>query len=207
MSTSAVTPEQGRNWREQATDWLSPLNVHLLGAGVLVLLCAYLLVHSLVLWSRTGASAQESIQTAKSQQVAADLAAKPLRGLDKKLEVARTEADKFYANRLPYAYSNVAEELGALAKKDNVRLSRVQYVQAPPANGLTEVRMDAQLTGDYTALAHFLNGLERDKSFFLITQIGLSGQQTGVVNLRVRLISYLREPMPAIAATTSGGAR
>ncbi|MBS1813884.1 MAG: hypothetical protein JSS87_03305 [Acidobacteria bacterium] len=207
MSTTAVTSDQRRSFREQAVGWLSPLNLHLLGAGALALLSAYLLVHCLVLWSRTGSAAQESIQTAKSQQAAADLAARPLRGMDKKLEVARNEADKFYANRLPFAYSDVAAELGALAKKDNVRLSRVQYVQAPPAHGLTEVRMDAQLTGDYRSLAHFLNGLERDRSFFLISQIALSGQQSGIVNLRVRIMTYLREPMPASAASTNGGAR
>ena len=84
---------------------------------------------------------------------------------------------------------------------------RVQYVQAPPAHGLTEVRMDAQLTGDYRSLAQFLNGLERNRSFFLITQIALSGQQSGIVNLRIRFITYLREPMPASAATTAGGAQ
>lgn len=203
--TPPVAPDTRRNLRDQAVGWLSPLNAHLIGAGALLLIAVYLLVHCILLWSRTGASADEAVRTARTQQTAAELAARPLRGIDAKLDTARASADNFYRDRLPYAYSNVAAELGALAKRTNVRLTRVQYVQAPPAHDLTEVRMDAQLTGEYRALAQFINGLERDRSFFLVTNVGLSGQQTGVVNLRLRIVTYLREPMPASAATTAGG--
>ena len=38
---------------------------------------------------------------------------------------------------------------------------------------------------------HFINGLERDKTFFLISAVTLTGQQGGLVNLRLRLITYL----------------
>ena len=41
--------------------------------------------------------------------------------------------------------------------------------------------------------------LARNKSFFLIESIGLSGSQNGLVNLRLRLGTYLREPMPGYA--------
>jgi hypothetical protein len=40
----------------------------------------------------------------------------------------------------------------------------------------------------------FINAMERDKMFFLIYSINLTGQQTGQVNLRVRLSTYLRAP-------------
>ncbi len=54
--------------------------------------------------------------------------------------------------------------------------------------------MDARLSGDYRPLVEFLNALERDKSFFLIDGVGLTGQQSGTVNLRLRLTTYLRMP-------------
>jgi len=41
----------------------------------------------------------------------------------------------------------------------------------------------------------FVNSLERDKMFFLITGVTLTGQQSGTVGLRVRLTSYLRSPV------------
>jgi hypothetical protein len=43
----------------------------------------------------------------------------------------------------------------------------------------------------------FLNALERDKQFFLIDGVGLTGQQSGTVNLRLRLTTYLRTPQGA----------
>ena len=54
-----------------------------------------------------------------------------------------------------------------------------------------ELRLDASLTGEYAPLMHFINGLERSKTFFLISGLTLTGQQGGTVNLRLRLNTYL----------------
>jgi type IV pilus assembly protein PilO len=190
--------------REQAVSWLSPLNLHIAGAALLAVVNLYLLVHIALVWSNSGTQGEDALATARAEQVAAEIAARPLRGLDTKIEVSNAEATKFYEGRLPYAYSNVAAELGALKTHYNVRLSRVQYLLKPAANGVSEVGMDAALTGDYRSLAGFINGLERDRSFFLITAIGLTGQQTGIVNLRMRLTTYLREPMPIAPSAANG---
>jgi hypothetical protein len=63
------------------------------------------------------------------------------------------------------------------------------------AGELTEAKMDASLSGDYRPLVLFVNSLERDKMFFLITGVTLTGQQSGTVGLRVRLTTYLRSPV------------
>jgi hypothetical protein len=64
-------------------------------------------------------------------------------------------------------------------------------VLGDPGKQLTEVQMDASLSGDYRSLVTFINGLERDKHFFLVDNLSLTGQQTGQVNLRLRLTTYL----------------
>ena len=46
--------------------------------------------------------------------------------------------------------------------------------------------MDASLSGEYAPLMHFINGLERSKTFFLINGLTLTGQQGGLVNLRLQ---------------------
>ena len=46
--------------------------------------------------------------------------------------------------------------------------------------------MDASLSGEYAPLMHFINGLERSKTFFLINGLTLTGQQGGLVNLRLK---------------------
>jgi hypothetical protein len=132
---------------------------------------------------------------------AAEVASRPLAGLDDKLKQATVESDKFYAKRLPYSYSEVVGELGVLNKKAGVKLTRGQYTEAPVLEGgiapLTEVRMDVSLSGDYKPLMLFINGLERDKIFFLIRSVALVGQQSGTVGVRLGLTTYLRTPVGA----------
>ena len=53
------------------------------------------------------------------------------------------------------------------------------------------MRIDANLAGEYSGIMHFINGLERDKTFFVISAVTLTGQQGGLVNLRLRLNTYL----------------
>jgi type IV pilus assembly protein PilO len=82
-----------------------------------------------------------------------------------------------------------------------VKLTRGQYAEGPvladSAGALTEVRMDYSLTGDYRPLVQFINGLERDKMFFSIRAMALTGQQSGAVGVRLRLMTYLRAPAGA----------
>jgi hypothetical protein len=59
--------------------------------------------------------------------------------------------------------------------------------------------MDAGLSGDYTAIMRFINGLERSQTFFVIRAMALTGQQSGTVNLRLQVSTWLR---PADAAAS-----
>lgn len=180
--------------------WMSPLNVHFVAAALLLLFNLWLVVQLVLAFSAAGARGDDQIAQAHAQQVAAELAARKLRGLDTKLATSEAQAKQFYSTRLPYGYADVAAELGRLGQRTGVRLSRVQYLTAAPGNGLTPARLDAAVTGEYKQLALFINGLERDRTFFQIENITLSGQQGGQVSLRLRISTYLREPMPGLAA-------
>lgn len=184
---------------ERAKVLVTELNLHFAGVALLAVLVLYLVAHTIYVWQAMNAHDQAAIEQAHVQMVAAELAAKPLRGLDTKLAASTTDADRFYKGRLPYAYSEVLAELGAVTKREGVHLTRVQYVQNGVLQGedaLTELRMDASVSGDYRSIVHFINAMERDKVFFVIYGINLTGQQTGQVNLRLRLTTYLRGPMP-----------
>jgi hypothetical protein len=138
----------------------------------------------------------------------AEIAALPLRGLDAKLARATEEADRFSRQRLPASDSDVAGELGALTKKQAVHLTRAQYFHAPVLAGsageLTEVRIDATLSGDYRPLVQFINSIERDKLFFVINTETLNGQQSGTVNLRMGLTTYEQGAAAQDRATAQG---
>jgi type IV pilus assembly protein PilO len=168
----------------------------------------YLLVHMAFTWrAATGDNAQALADQTIARETA-KIARQPLEGLDEKLAQATKDADKFYKERLPIANSDVVGELGALAKKQGVKLTRANYAYAPVLEGtaaeLTEEKMDASLSGDYRPLVLFVNALERDKMFFLLTGVTLTGQQSGTVGLRLRLTTYLRSPVGTESSEKNG---
>ncbi len=199
---SGVTISSER--RERLQKAASALNLHIAGAGLLLLLCLYFAVHLILVSNSTGAQGEAAIAAAQSRLAAAEIQARQLRGLDAKLQASDQDAARFYQERLPYAYSDVAAQLGQLSKQTGVRLSRASYVQSVPVDGATEIRIDAAVTGEYSALARFVNGLERDRSLFLVESMVLSGAQNGLVNLQMRIGTYIREPILTGAPATGG---
>jgi type IV pilus assembly protein PilO len=213
MSALELKPKVANgNGAGPARNWLSPLNLHWAGVGLLVLVNLYLLGHMAYLWHASSKYNADAIAAQRVELKTADVAAVPLRGLDAKLPLATEEADRFYHDRLPAKGSDMLHELGELTKKAGVRLTRVQYAAATVLAGtpgeLTEVRMDATLTGDYRPLMLFLNSLERDKMFFVVNRVTLTGQQTGTVSLRMGLTTYLRNEgtQDLVSDETSGDA-
>ena len=205
MSSAAVVPPPNSSsllrhvprLTAQARALLTAMNLHFAGVAALGVLVLYLVAHLVYVGQALNSSNQDALDQQRNELRAAEIAAKPLRGLDVKLVDSTKAADQFYAMRLPYAYSQVAAELGVLTKQAGVRLARVQYSQNPVLSGsatLNEVAMDASISGDYRPVVQFINATERDKMFFVINGINLTGQQTGQVNLRIRLTTYLRLP-------------
>ena len=192
---------------------LSPLNLHWSGVGLLALVNLYLLAQMGFLWQTSSRYNADAIAQQRIVLKTAGMAAQPLRGLDAKLARATQEADRFTRQRLPASDSEVAAELGALTKKQDVRLTRAQYTHSPvlagSANQLTEVRIDATLSGDYRPLVQFINTIERDKLFFVINTLTLTGQQSGTVNLRVGMKTYeqgvVAQDQPSTEGTAAGG--
>ena len=199
VATRTAVPQRLQGVSERTRALLTRLNLYYAGVAVLALVNIYLLGHMFFAWRAANSQNAEAIAQQTVTMRTAEIAKRPLEGLDAKLAQATADADKFSEKRLPFAYSEVAAELGALAKKQNVKLTRVQYAEAPVLEGgtgaLTEVKMDASLSGDYRPLVLFINGLERDKMFYLIEGVTLTGQQSGTVGLRLRLKTFLRPPV------------
>lgn len=229
MSTTATVPppsnssllRQGPRLTERARALLTAVNLHYAGVAALLVIVLYIALHLLFLSQSLKANNAEALNQQRMQLATARVQAEPLRGLDQKLSVSNEQADAFYAERLPFAYSQVLSELGRLTQKANVKLANVQYAETPVLSGayaLTQLNMDASVSGDYRPIVEFINSLERNKIFFLVNGINLSGQQTGMVNLRIHLTTFLRPPTateasasnavePAPDATPAGGAR
>ena len=118
-----------------------------------------------------------------------------LNNLPKKVDAADEDAQRFYDARISPNWSTILGQLGAVATKNQVRLLRAAYAPNPAAaGGLTELHIDAGLSGQYSDLMRFINGIERDQDhvFFIIDRVTLTGQQGGLVNLRMQLRTYIR---------------
>ncbi len=117
----------------------------------------------------------------------------PLNNLDEKLKVARRQIADFYDNRIADEYSSIAEEVGKVAKENNVRISLAKYgAEEAEIPGLQRVKIEAGIDGDYVNIVKFINALERDELFFIIDSVALTEQQGGTVKLVVKLETYLQ---------------
>jgi type IV pilus assembly protein PilO len=135
---------------------------------------------------------------AKTRQV------QPLRGLDKKIPMARQQIDDFYSNRLTSEDSEISADLEKLASTSGVKINGVKYAQdergdttndlpqRAEAAGLHRILLEADLSGDYLQLMRFVNGLERNRLFFIVDSVQLGGEQGGTVKLQMRLETYRR---------------
>jgi Tfp pilus assembly protein PilO len=183
-------------WRERLK---SPLTWHLAGFAVVLLLVIVLGVRLGLDWAATNGRSIDALAGKQVELKALDLKTAPLRGLDKRVEESRAQIKTFYSKRIPPNYSTIAERVGELEVKSGVRLSRLQYTQGPAGTDLTEISMDAGISGSYPEIMRFVNSLERDQNFFVIRTMALTGQQGGLVNLRLRVSTWLR---PADAAAS-----
>jgi len=181
--------EKRSPWSERLA---SPLTWHYVGFALLLATVVVLATRFALDWVATSSRTTDVIAGKQLELKALELQTKPLRGLDKRVDQTRDDIKDFYDKRIPANYSSILEKIGALQVKSGVRLSRMQYAQGLAGRDLTEIAMDAGVTGDYPQIMHFINSLERDKTFFVIRAMGLTGQQGGLVNLSLRLSTWLR---------------
>ncbi len=184
-----MTIRPATTWRERLT---SPLNWHAAGFVVLLVGAIGLSVRLGLDWAATNGRSSDALVLKQVELKAKELQTAPLRGLDRRVEESRAQIKDFYDKRIPANYSSISTRIGELQVKSGVRLSRVQYTQGPPGSDLTEISMDAGISGSYPDIMRFVNSLERDENFFVIRAMQLAGQQGGQVNLRLRLSTWLR---------------
>jgi len=184
-----MSTERTSTWRERLS---SPLTWHYVGFFVLLAVVIGLSVRLGLDWAATNSRSADAMAGKQVQLKALDLETAPLRGLDKRVDASRATLRTFYDKRIPPNYSSISSRIGELAVSSGVRLTRVAYTQGAPGTDLTEIDMDAGITGDYPQIMRFVNGLERDPIFFIIRAMSLTGEQGGQVSLRLRVSTWLR---------------
>lgn len=179
----------------------SKLNLYIALVAVLLISVLVLGTRLVVAWHESHSDQTEQYESDMATYAVLQAQTQNLRALPAQLARSRGQAERFVNTRIPTSDSEILEQLGALKDKDKVRLSRAGYTFLPAIPGLLEMQIDANVSGGYTPVMHFINDLERDKdhAFFTLRSITLTGEQTGQVNLRVRMTTY----MQADAATSA----
>lgn len=184
-----MTPQNTVTTREGLS---SPLTWHYLGFGLMIVVVLGLAIRLGFDWAATNASSSGALANKQIELKTLELQTTPLRGLDQRVVESRKQIEEFYAGRIPANYSSIAAEVGSLSVKSGVHLSGMQYTQGATSGNLTEISLDARISGEYQQIMHFVNGLERDKTFFIIRAMSFTGQQGGLVGLRLRVSTWMR---------------
>jgi type IV pilus assembly protein PilO len=138
-------------------------------------------------------SRRQELNQLGSELQAKTLQVEPLTNLDKKVITANRQIADFYKKRFPAQDSEIPTQFGKLAAASGVTIEQVKYkVDEAEIGRLEPVEMEADLSGNYVSLAKFINALERDDMFFMISSITLAGEQKGPIKLQMKLETYLK---------------
>jgi type IV pilus assembly protein PilO len=117
----------------------------------------------------------------------------PLTDLPKKVINANRQIADFYKKRFPAQESEIPTQFDKLAAANGVAVEQAKYkVDEDETGRLRPVELEANLSGNYVSLAKFINALERDDMFFIISSITLAGEQKGPIKLQMKLETYLK---------------
>jgi hypothetical protein len=167
------------------------LNLHLLLVVVLGITNIVLLTRLVLAWHTLHTDSTEQIEADRANLRTLALQTAPLRGLPDKVQLSEKQAVAFYEKRMPANYSTISAELFDLEQKEHVRKSHLAYIPKSALPGLVEVGLDVSVAGEYAPIMRYINDLERDKVFFLVRGLTLTGQQGGNVAVRLRLTTYI----------------
>ena len=183
-------------WRER---FASPILLHSIPVMVLALVVIGLALRLALEWRALEDGETNYLATKNTAFQAATHNMTSLRGVDGRLAETRAQIDAFYGQRIAGHYSSIAIRLVEIERASGAKLSRVQFTQGKPGTYLTEISIDSGISGQYSEIMRFVNGLERDQTYFVIRGMTLSGQDGGTVNLRLLVSTWLR---PAEAAAS-----
>lgn len=112
----------------------------------------------------------------------------------------KSDCDQFERSLPPESAgsSSMAAELDDIAKKSGLRVEGFSFKPKQIAeHGVSEESIDATVSGDYAAVARFVNALQRSQKFYIMDGLALSGDSqtqkvSGPLKVAVHLRTYFR---------------
>jgi Tfp pilus assembly protein PilO len=151
-----------------------------------------------LLWPGASVSAQkEQAEALQQQYTALQHDVEPLNGIEGKLVQTRADVKDLQKDSIPSRASEISLRLEKISLAVGVQSEGVRYTvknaDKDDLPGLQHLEIETSVTGEYPKLAHFINAIEQDKMLFVIDEVSLRSQQSGVVTLQIKLHTFLKE--------------
>ncbi len=118
-----------------------------------------------------------------------------------KIPAIQKDCDQFEQSLYPATtgYSSVTAELGAIAGKAGLQLESAGFRQEDlKGRALTEVEIEAVVSGSYSGVVHFLNGLQRSGNVYAVETLTAKAEaeqqqsSRGEVRVTMHIKTYFR---------------
>ena len=141
---------------------------------------------------------QLAVETKQHDLLKADI--KRAQAIRDNIPAIQKDCDRFEQSLFPASsgYSAVRSELGSIARKSGIQLEDLSFKRTEIANrGMTEVAVDATVTGDYKSVIGFLNGLQRSASLYAVDALTLASEKANqgsasAIKVALHLKTYFR---------------
>lgn len=151
-------------------------------------------------WSLGSAShLEETLNAAMRNRDLLRADVKRAQDIRQQIPATQEDCDRFERDLFPAStgYSSVDAELAEIAGKSGLRLEGLTFHTADvKGRSVTEVLMDAAVTGSYANVVRFLNGIQRSENVYAIDDLKLNSDQarggSGLVKVTLHLKTYFR---------------
>jgi type IV pilus assembly protein PilO len=175
-------------------------NVMIGVVGTLLLADAVMGLYSLKMASSKISPQQELVQqTTQVKLLKADV--ERATAIQRDMPTIKTDCERFEAS-LPRAsggYSVISSELAQLGRAAGLQISALGFrAKELGGRGMTEVAVEATVTGDYTSVVRFLNGMQRSMNYYIVesltlgTDAGGGAAAQGPVKVTLHMKSYFK---------------
>jgi Tfp pilus assembly protein PilO len=161
---------------------------------------------SLFLWTQRARSAapasqQAEVERLRKQHSALGADVRAAAQIHDRLPEISRQCDRFLGQQLlPAAggYSSIVADRGEISRASGLSTKNVSYRQADlEKRGVVEVRVTAQVEGNYSNVVSFINGIERSKHIYLLEDLSLAESAAGnAIRLNLQLRTYFRTAAP-----------
>jgi type IV pilus assembly protein PilO len=176
-------------------------NIILGVVGLLLTADAAMTLYSIGMASSIGSPQQElAAQITEEKLLKADVG----RAIAIQSEMPQIKKDcERFEGALPAAssgYSAISSELAELGHEAGLQISSLGFkAKELSGRGMTEVAVDATVTGDYKSVVRFLNGMQRSKNFYVVESLALASDAVarqgthGAIKVDFHLKSYFKK--------------